>query len=250
MTLADLAAEAAALCRLAAPIDLGETPVYVVPQSSLPPAMGRGSFCLGYTTPALDLFLRPHLGGAWQGRGACMVINDVEAAAFGPAHLRRLFLGVVIHELVHIIEEFLPSIRAAVEPSPAAVESANLSIAAYLSRPAERVRDWGEQIYRTHGLQFLRAALHLRHRVQALTGLNMSAARVIGPVPLSHPDFYAKRLGDEPARLAGLSLTAIAKLPAPPAFVALYAADKLEFQQRQTKEIAHEHLGTNFDRPS
>jgi hypothetical protein len=52
---ANLCAQAEALCQRIAPRDLAGLPVYVVPQSALPADLGTADACDGYTTPSLDL---------------------------------------------------------------------------------------------------------------------------------------------------------------------------------------------------
>ncbi len=77
--MAALLAEAEWLCQAVAGRDLAGIPIYMVPQSSLPPDWGSADRCFGYTTPSLDLYLREHIS-EWRGRGPAVVINDVALA--------------------------------------------------------------------------------------------------------------------------------------------------------------------------
>ena len=60
-----LCAQAEALCCRIAPKDLGDTPLYIVPQSRLPDHLGGKSICDGFTTPSLDLYLKAVIGPAF-----------------------------------------------------------------------------------------------------------------------------------------------------------------------------------------
>lgn len=67
------------LCRAVAGRDLEGLPLYIMPQSQLAAEYGNAERCYAYTTPSLDLYLRPHIRD-WRGRGPCMVINDLALA--------------------------------------------------------------------------------------------------------------------------------------------------------------------------
>jgi hypothetical protein len=67
---------AESLCRRVAPLDLADTPLYILRQTQLPDALGGKAICDGFTAPLLDLYLQAMIGPAWRGRGACLVVND------------------------------------------------------------------------------------------------------------------------------------------------------------------------------
>lgn len=73
---ANLFRGAEVLCRLIAPLELADLPVYVVPQSALLADLGTAEACHGYRTPSLGRYLRDVIRPAGRGRGPCMVIND------------------------------------------------------------------------------------------------------------------------------------------------------------------------------
>ncbi len=88
------------LCRAIAPIDLADTPLYIVRQSMISSDFGTAEGSDAFTSPALDLYLKQHLRDRWRGRGPCMVINDtVLLAESHPDDLEHVTLGIVLHEL-------------------------------------------------------------------------------------------------------------------------------------------------------
>lgn len=72
---ADLCSRAKLLCWTVAPLDLGDMPLYIVPQSRLPNHLGGKSVCDGFTSPSLDMYVQDVIGPAWRGRGPCMVAS-------------------------------------------------------------------------------------------------------------------------------------------------------------------------------
>jgi hypothetical protein len=83
-----LLANAERLCRAIAPLDLGDAPLYIVPQSPLPAGLGGQSVVDGFTHRSLDLYLRGVIGPAWRRRGACMVVKEVEPTGWTPSTSR------------------------------------------------------------------------------------------------------------------------------------------------------------------
>jgi len=219
-----LCARAEALCRRIAPLDLGALPLYIVPQSRLPDELGGQSVCDGFTSPSLDLYLREVIGPAWRGRGPCMVIGDTKFSARMEADEMELaFFSIALHELAHIIERpRLYHERQGVDPMRLLFEAlcVGRAVAEELSPHAAAAAT------EVHGLRFIRAMLHLRHRA-ALAGAliplyGYCADRQYG---LSHPNRYREALGDEPARLANRRIREILDAELPEAFSRLWAED-------------------------
>jgi hypothetical protein len=67
------------LCYAIAGRDLGDTPLYLVRQSSLPNGHFAGEHHYAFTTPSLDIYLRDYIPG-YRGRGPCMLLNDLAMA--------------------------------------------------------------------------------------------------------------------------------------------------------------------------
>jgi hypothetical protein len=55
-------AHAEMLCRTLVPRDLGNTPLYIVPQSKILAEIGGNSVCEAFTSPGLDLYLKDVIG--------------------------------------------------------------------------------------------------------------------------------------------------------------------------------------------
>ena len=101
----DLVAKATTLSCTVAGHDLDGLPLYIPLQSGVADVMGPENFSDGYTTPNLDLNLRSVIGEAWQGRGPCMVLNDVSIIdEHSPEDMEIVAISTVLHELAHILD--------------------------------------------------------------------------------------------------------------------------------------------------
>jgi hypothetical protein len=218
-----------ALCRAIAARDLGESPLYIVRQSAIATELGAAYGCSGYTTPSLDLYLHDHIGDCWQGRGPCMVINDLALLAdVHPEDLEEITLGTIVHELAHILDRpALYENRPNVEPAKLKFESLVLADTIIRPRPTVPVPP-----YYGHGASFIRIVLHLRHRAWQ-HGVCLLAKELCGGQRycLSPGSAYKGTLGDEPRRLAHLTFNQIAVIEPPADFTKLWADDV----------VAHEH---------
>jgi len=226
--MAKILADAEALCRAVAGRDLEGVPLYLVPQSILPPQRGSGDHCFAYTTPSLDLYIRDHIPG-YRGRGPCMVINDLALAEdFGGEDLVYRMQTTVIHELAHVLDR--PALfddRAGVDPNRILFES--LIVANATARPSRE----DIPLYHGHEAGFIRIALHLCHRAQQAGFDAHHAALCAGyRYGLSHAGSYLEALGDEPARCAGMLFRDIKSHKPPPAFSSLWCDDFVAYHQR------------------
>jgi hypothetical protein len=222
-----LCARAEAFCRRLAPLDLGDTPIYIVLQTRVPAEFGGTADCDGFTTPSLDLYMKDVIGPAWRGRGACMVINDLDfTETMDPADIESALTGVALHELAHILERPAPY-RDRQGADPARIQFEALCLGASVAHeqmPATQLAVTPP--YEGHGHRFIRAALHLRYRAEVAGMLVPMFFFCAGTYyGLSHPNRYREALGDEPDRLAGLSIREILATPYPKAFWRLWTTD-------------------------
>lgn len=219
---------AEALCRAVAGRDLGEAPLYIVPQSSLPPDCGAGDHCYGYTTPSLDLYLADHIPG-YRGRGPCVVVNDIALAEeiSGDALAYRT-LTIILHELAHVLDRpALYEDRTGVDPNRILFES--LVVANATASPPR-----GDiPLYYGHEVGFIRIALHLVHRAEQ-AGFEVRPGAVCAGYcyGLSSAYRYQLALGDEPARCTGMTFREIITTKPPQAFSSLWCDDFIAYHQR------------------
>lgn len=217
-----------AFCRDLAGADLGDLPLYIVPQSTLPPQCGSGNDCYGYFTPSLDLYLREHIPN-FRGRGPCMVINDVALREdHADEDLDYVMHACVLHELAHILDWPL------VYPEPVNVDPQKLMFEALVvakatGRPArvEVPRYYG------HEASFIRIALHLVYRAERF-GMAISPAAVYAShrYGVSHISEYLDALDEEPANCADKTIRQIVAEDPPRAFSELWNSDLIAYQQR------------------
>jgi hypothetical protein len=208
--------------------DLEDVPLYLVPQSILPPQCGSGDHCFAYTTSSLDLYLRDHIPG-YRGRGPCKVINDLAVAGdFGGEDLTCRTQTTVLRELAHILDR--PALfddRAGVDPNRILFESpivANVSA----SPPREDI-----PLYHGHEVGFICIALHLCFRAQQL-GFDIDHGALCAGhrSGLSHASRYLEALGDEPRRFADMTFRQIVATKPPPTFSHRWTVDFIEYHDR------------------
>jgi hypothetical protein len=139
-------------------------------------------------------------------------------------------MGVVLHELAHIID-----IGPDEPDPPAELIAAGRRLLAADSNGSEPPSNGpGAAIpWRWHESGFIRTALHLAYRAAA-RGLDLSPTDVFAAsdYDLSPTRRYAAALGDEPDRLAGLDFATIKSTPLPTALVDLWKADVQAWMSR------------------
>lgn len=228
-----LASCAEMLCHAVAP-ELAGHPVYIVLRSDLPRDWAGGEDYAGCTIAHLDLILRPTLEKLrrWRGRGPAMLIDaDAVAAAarYRPRAARRrvfltAFLGIVLHELAHVIDmDFVPKH----EPEDWWVRAGRRLFSEPAAPDSRPTNGPGAPIpWRMHEWPFIRIVMHLAERASA-AGDNVSLHDVIDLTEygLSSTFQYARALGDEPQRMAGCDFATIRRATPPAAFADLWQAD-------------------------
>ena len=216
------------LCYAIAGRDLGDTPLYLVRQSSLPNGHFAGEHHYAFTTPSLDIYLRDYIPG-YRGRGPCMLLNDLAMAEdWDGDNLAYLVLTSTLHEFAHILDRpALYEDRTGVDPDKLLFES--LVIADSTKRPP---RD-DLPAYYGHELGFIRIALHLCHRA-SLAGVGIASAAICAGhrYRLSHASEYQEAIGDEPQRCVGMLFRDIAATDPPLAFRTLWATDFVAYHDR------------------
>lgn len=221
-----LAQRLEAAIRAVAP-ELEGVPIYVV--------FKAGSHVAGASAPWLDLAIRPDLpAGRWRGRGVGIVLNPgavaMEAGRSRSAR-RRLFwrevAAVALHELSHAIVDGLPGDD---DPMPGFdVDAARLAVSQRFAGSTPPTNGPNAvQPWRHHEADFIRTCIHLAHRCTNVEGCEHITARTIfdaADYGLSSTGAYAEALGDEPERLAHLSIFDIQKTTMPSDFTDLWKSD-------------------------
>ncbi len=208
------------LCRTVAERDLGATPLYIVPTCTLPEDYGGTIDCRGFTTPSLDLYLKDDIP-KYRGRGPCMVIEYPIPGDLLPEDVEHSALVTVLHELAHILDRpALYADRTGVNPDKIKFESL------VVANPSRKPRRTDLPPYFGHASEFIRACLHLRHRVR-LAGIHIAANNLCGgwQYGLSPASQYARALGNEPARMIDATFRDILTSPPPTPFRELWERD-------------------------
>jgi hypothetical protein len=213
------------LCYAVAGRDLGDTPLYVVRQSTLPDGQFARQHHYAITTPSLDLYLREYIRD-YRGRGPCMLLNDLGMADdWDGEDLAYLVLTTTLHELAHILDRpALFADRSRVDPHKLLFES--LVVADATKRPVRS----DLPAYYGHDASFIRIAVHLCHRA-SLAGVHIAPTAICGGLRygLSHASDYQEALGDEPMLCSGMLFRDIAATDPPLAFRILWATDFVEY---------------------
>jgi hypothetical protein len=153
-----------------------------------------------------------------------VAINDLALLAdVHPEDLEDIALGTIIHELAHIHDR--PALfeqRRDIEPTKLKFES--LVLADTITRPSPTVQ---VSKHFGHGASFIRIALHLRHRAWQ-NGVYLLANELCGGprYGLSPGTAYKGALGDEPRRLAHLTIKQIAAIEPPAEFTKMWLQDQ------------------------
>jgi hypothetical protein len=157
---AEYLAEGHDLCRQIAPLDLAGHPLYIVAQSQIGSEFGDAEGCNGYTSPSLDLYLQEYIND-WQGRGPCMVVNDIAIDEDqDPDFHHRIVLNCILHELAHIVDRPEPVTHRSIDPQRIQFEA--------LVVASSTKREESSQPMVGHGLSFVRKAIHLVERANRI----------------------------------------------------------------------------------
>ncbi len=221
--------------RQASPVDFGGTPIYIVRAE---PAVGRFlpiNVCLhlecnnlAFTTLLLDQDLRPYLEerGRWQGRGfACVLDTDKFQDTPRTPQWTETAIGMVIHEATHWLQYQGGENPAKLGCAPGKFNRQHIEKvlrcpvwqAYYTKAPVSAVG---------HGAPFVRAAVHLWHRTNAVCPLPIARCWIAGAnYGLSRPETYAASLGTELRSMANTRIADILRTRPPEAFAQLWKRD-------------------------
>ncbi|MDB4664396.1 hypothetical protein OAE63_00175 [bacterium] len=211
------------LCYRVAPAELSGSPLWVVPQTNLPPMLGRDTVCYGYTSPSLDMHLH-HCFSDWEGvRGPVIVLGNLNIERDFPQRTYNKMLGTTLHELAHILER--PSLFQPRPYNQQYIRAEAIRIADAVSRDEEG--DGSTPPWTTHESRFMRIAYHLRHRAAGL-GYDIRADEVYSPerFGMSPAAKYAQAIKPEADTLCAASFRQICSQPVSPGFKAIYESDK------------------------
>lgn len=194
-----------------------ERPLYVALQSDGIPSPLPGAW--GCTSPTIDLLLRPWLesSGRWRGRQAGIFIGDelLREAVTEEAAISEMLLAVLAHELSHVVDQGIDLGEATIERTNQATALAAFS--GLLQDSLIVPPFWG------HGPNWLRATLHLHHRMSTLGHAVPVNWLFAGEhFALAEPDQWAYVLSDEPEALAGVPIFDVLTFRPPFAFADLW----------------------------
>lgn len=216
-------AEVEKLLRKLAPHELRGVPVYVLDKRDVPAHLGGACGADGWTTPTLDLQLRPVIGPRWRGRGVGLV-----ASGDGMG-----LVAVALHELAHALDR--PKLLAEL---PAGLDAAALAdhTARQLAGPTLFTAD---VMTAHHGPKWCRLALHLACRAGRLNH-GPALADVLGYAHLLPYAYHLARvLEDEIEHHLDAPLSHLDNVPMPTAFLDLWnesAAWCYDLESRHTPE--------------
>lgn len=149
---AALVDRAGQLCRAVAGRDLVGQELYIIRQSAISGEYGTADSCEAYTAPCLDLYLREFIGPNWQGRGPCLVLNDLAMADVHPEDRDAVVLTSTLHELAHILDR--PVLyRTREQPDPDRLKFEALVLADEVGQPTPTT---GGPLWSGHGASFIR----------------------------------------------------------------------------------------------
>jgi len=192
----------------------------------------RGLFCW-----AFGQLLRGEIGERYVDDCACALISDVAIlSAFDGFNsdnpeirntIEREFQLVGLHETAHAVTSRKPEIILST------VELSNCREAVQMQSAEPRTTDSGRlPPWQGHGVQFMRAAIHMCHRSRQLGYEMLPAQGVIdcNCYALSRLEIvYVPILRDECERLSGIPLSDVLALPASGAFLDELVRDRAEY---------------------
>lgn len=215
------AALAEQLLRKLAPHELRGVPLYLLHKRDVPEHLGGACSADGWTSPTLDLQLRPVIGPRWRGRGVCLVASGEGMG----------LVACTVHELAHAIDR--PALYSALPTGfdgPSMAERTRRE----LTGPALTTAD---VMTTHHGPKWCRLALHLACRAGRFN-CGPPLADVLGYAHLLPYAYHlARTLEAEIEHHLDAPLSHLDGVPLPAEFVALWhesAAWCHELESRNT----------------
>ena len=182
----------------------------------------------GLTSPHIHRWLRSYVP-RWNGPSPAMLIDDATILRDCGTwwNVESRFVAIAAHELSHIVCTPGLYARDDEQPDPPDDGSQRLFSQSLANREAVHSPALSDMSPRRHHeWPFLRACLHIRHRLE-LRGIECLMPMMLdsGFYALSPLASYRRSLGDEPARLESLTMTMIKHIDPPKLFSDLWIAD-------------------------
>ncbi len=170
-----------------------------------------------YATYGRHFDIRDYLRstGEWAGVWGSYVVIVPPLPDFSQA------CGLLVHELSHCLPA-RPTIVDDCEPSAVQRDVQTGQLMAWAATGSHSIEPWAG-----HGAEFIRRAVHLRHRAARLgIDIALADANVAGVnYGLSHPSEYETELATEPLRMMLKPFSEIDAEPIPPRFARLFCTD-------------------------
>jgi len=201
---------------------------YIVLESQGPPPSVRLPGALAFTGLALDVQLEPWLSarGDWQGRRPAIFVDDdairklaLEASAehggYAAEIERHVLLATVTHEAAHVAQKGIDTRPMTDEFRELAEAAVAYSIAA--------IEDTGRPPFLGHDWRWVRLAIHLAHKANAL-GYTFPISFLFSgeSYAITEAKNFAYALGREPVNLESESIFEINTFRPPLNFVRLW----------------------------
>ena len=180
----------------------------------------------GLWSPTMGDWFRLVISDRWNGQGPAFVLNEDHLIQMHGSFedSRTLAATISAHEMAHVIQ--FPGLFGRMSSDTPSSFRDGSWFREEMSRPqAESIPT--RTTTEAHGPEFVRLALHVCHRMQALLGQRLPLSRLHdwAGLDLSPGEAYWDSLGGELKRFGQIPLTVIAKLPLPIGFQELWARD-------------------------
>ncbi len=182
----------------------------------------------GLHSPRIHRWLRSYIP-RWNGPAPTMLIDDATISRDCDARwdlMAERFISICTHELAHVV--CTPRLFDHDDESDKAMS--DMVRQAFVESVATKATFYSSSPRVGHGVDWLRACLHITHRMQK-RGWDIYAPQVIDSTfySLSSTSKYRNALGDEPSRLSGWPVTSIPTIPPPQQFLDQWNSDLAEW---------------------
>lgn len=180
----------------------------------------------GLWSPTMATWFRPVLSDRWIGDGPAFIVNEEHLLRMHGSFedSRTLAAAIAAHELTHAIQ--FPGLFGRMPDDTPSHFRDGTWFREEMSRPQSESIPTRTRT-EAHGPEFVRLALHVLYRMQAMVGRRLPLSRLHdwSGLDLSPGEAYRDSLGDELKRLEQIPLTVVNKLPLPVGFQELWTRD-------------------------